>query len=429
MKHILPLLYTTAFGWSGDGHRIISDLALRLVDARARSYLSAHIPEHSSFSDASVWADTDEAKSAYPGSEAFHFSSTPYRNCQPFNIARDCGHSGNRGVCIVPGLSDSIQAATDVSSSIEERSDALKFVLHLMADIHQPLHTGFREDYGGNRIRLKSPAGVNLHEVWDTLILDHYRAQLLVASRVSSAPVPWRDVAEFLATDRHLETFHHDLVSYDNITDIENPLDFVSAVATDTVMGSTCRVGYTNEVGNYVGVGDNLSVDYFAAKSEVAIVQILKAASRLANVINLMSRLYTERTTAVRRAEHERRRGIFQHAPEEVVSWNRFAALSDVFLDANAIGEGALIEGYVAEVSPTPTIPVTRTTTPGKKKKKNSSKSTPTAEEEDFDTILAQESALHNPFASFVFYGTDISRVVLIRRNSRNIITYKSLAK
>lgn len=425
MRYFVSLLLPCALGWSGDGHRVIIDLALRLVDERSMGYLRTHL-DGTTFAEASVWADTNGAKLAYPGSEFFHFSSTPYRNCQPFNITRDCGHGTSRGVCIVTGLSDAIAAAVDVSASSEERFDALKFVLHLMADIHQPLHTGFREDYGGNRIRLGTPAETNLHEVWDASILDHFRNRL--GGTTSSR---WESVAEYIATHRPIQTFFEDQTSHDNITNIDNPLQFVSLIATETVMQSTCRVGYTNEIGQYIGVGDHLSPAYFEARVDIVVTQLIKAASRLANVINLMAATFSERSRAARKEAAEvRRRRLFQESvaivSTSVVS-NPFSVLSDLVFDPNSLQDGALVEGYIVPKKPVsrPGVAVV-TTKPSSKKSKKSSKKKP---EEDIDALLAETSLMTTETQSYVFFGIDISRVVLIRRNARFIITYKALAK
>jgi hypothetical protein len=72
----------------------------------------------------------------------------------------------------VSGLADAISRAIDINVSGQVGSDALKFILHLMADIHQPLHTGFREDTGGLRIFLKRPPRSDLHYIWDTWMIE-----------------------------------------------------------------------------------------------------------------------------------------------------------------------------------------------------------------------------------------------------------------
>lgn len=51
----------------------------------------------------------------------------------------------------------------------EKRLLALKYVVHLVADVHQPLHAGYKDDRGGNNYQLQAfMRGSNLHAVWDT---------------------------------------------------------------------------------------------------------------------------------------------------------------------------------------------------------------------------------------------------------------------
>ena len=117
--------------------------------------------------DSSSWADSDDAKIRYPGSPDLHHSLTPYRDCSSFSIERDCPN----GDCIVTGIARSALMIADPSVPEKIRQDHFKFFLHFMGDLHQPFHTGSAEDHGGDDIPLSFPAGMSLHEVWDSEIL------------------------------------------------------------------------------------------------------------------------------------------------------------------------------------------------------------------------------------------------------------------
>ncbi|MEE4246806.1 MAG: S1/P1 nuclease, partial [Kangiellaceae bacterium] len=61
----------------------------------------------------------------------------------------------------------------DKSNTKERRSLALKFIVHLIADLHQPLHVGNGTDSGGNKIRVKFfGRPTNLHRIWDSGLID-----------------------------------------------------------------------------------------------------------------------------------------------------------------------------------------------------------------------------------------------------------------
>ncbi len=171
MLFVCISLLRSVIGWGRDGHREVARIAFRKTTSKGRKFLKAHgIDSIESFAEASLWADTDEATVMYSGSDELHFSNTPWRNCQPFVYERDCGYGGS-GACIVSGIEHAVLRAIDTSFNKSMRLDAIKFVSHLVADIHQPLHTGFAEDRGGVQIGLlmddESSSISSLHELWD----------------------------------------------------------------------------------------------------------------------------------------------------------------------------------------------------------------------------------------------------------------------
>jgi len=63
---------------------------------------------------------------------------------------------------------------TDPSSSRDQQIVALKFIVHFVGDLHQPMHVSRAEDKGGNTIQLNYDGqGTNLHSLWDTKLLEH----------------------------------------------------------------------------------------------------------------------------------------------------------------------------------------------------------------------------------------------------------------
>jgi S1/P1 Nuclease len=85
---------------------------------------------------------------------------------------RDCAPSA-QGDCVIHELARSLGDLTDSASSAAERRDALKFVVHLVGDVNQPLHTlGELRGYSEFAVYFSSPAkndcvATNLHIVWD----------------------------------------------------------------------------------------------------------------------------------------------------------------------------------------------------------------------------------------------------------------------
>jgi hypothetical protein len=62
----------------------------------------------------------------------------------------------------------------NAKATTADRSTALKYIIHFVGDIHQPMHVSRAEDKGGNTIQLQYDGnGTNLHSLWDTKMLEH----------------------------------------------------------------------------------------------------------------------------------------------------------------------------------------------------------------------------------------------------------------
>jgi hypothetical protein len=70
---------------------------------------------------------------------------------------------------------------------------ALKYLVHFVADVHQPLHAGYRDDRGGNMVQLRFlMQGSNLHALWDRGLLDRLDLDntALAAAALAQPAVP-----------------------------------------------------------------------------------------------------------------------------------------------------------------------------------------------------------------------------------------------
>lgn len=390
-------------GWGGDGHRIITDVSLNLLSDPIRRWVTSILDDVRS---ASVWADTPAASSRYPGSDLYHFSYTPYKHCAPFNLDRDCGSGPTKGSCIVTGLTEAIVRAVDPNISDDYRTDSLKFILHFMADIHQPLHTGFRADSGGLRIRLGYPGNRDLHYVWDTWLIQEYMRSLRVAS--------WEKLSEDLSF-RLTPKFRSRLQV--NITDIlesrEGIFAYVAGIASDTSTTATCDYGYTNERGEYIGVGAILTQSYSASRFPHFVVQLLKASVRLGELIEgIGQRVLSIQLAKKEKIRFARQASLFGNMHQaRRVDVNYFASLiGEIDLDAMEWnGEEIVVRGR----KPTKPAKSKRTTLPVAR-----------ADEEFLDqAAIAGAAAL----ASYTFEGVNLSQIVLVKRKNRWLVTSSSL--
>ena len=119
--------------------------------------------------EASTWADEIRREDEWR-----HMSPWHYVNLDP-RVGKFEGCPEFAG-CIVDALRDAARTLGDRSRSDEERLLALRIVVHMMGDLHQPMHVSHASDRGGNRIPVDFFGEEwNLHSLWDTGILSRRR--------------------------------------------------------------------------------------------------------------------------------------------------------------------------------------------------------------------------------------------------------------
>lgn len=151
-----------ALAWGPEGHKAVAILATHYMHpdtrARVRELLSSE-----SIEDASLWADT-VAHSSRTETAPWHYIDIPLRDSR-INLSRDCPH----GQCVLVKTEEFLAVLGNPQSGQEARREALKFVLHFVADLHQPLHCEDNHDKGGNAQHVIFDGHPdNLHWVWDT---------------------------------------------------------------------------------------------------------------------------------------------------------------------------------------------------------------------------------------------------------------------
>ncbi|MFC4764029.1 S1/P1 nuclease [Dyella koreensis] len=167
------VLAPSAHAWGRQGHAIIAELAQRHLSPSAEAEIERLLaPDHTkSLADIASWADelrNDPAQQAlWDKTRGLHYINFRSETCD-YTPPRDCPD----GLCIVGGLDHYVQVLEDRSQPDEARLQALKFVVHFVGDVHQPLHAGYRDDKGGNAYQVQfNGKGTNLHSVWDSGLL------------------------------------------------------------------------------------------------------------------------------------------------------------------------------------------------------------------------------------------------------------------
>lgn len=167
-----------ATAWGPLGHEVVAEIAARQLTPEARAMVEDLLgaPAADALRDHASWADDIRAFEGLGITAPYHYLNFPDGSCS-YTPARDC--LGGR--CIVSALerfTDQLRRGADR----EARAVALKWVLHLVADVHQPLHAGRAEDRGGNDVQVRWQGdGTNLHALLDSGLI----------SRRGARPVPY----------------------------------------------------------------------------------------------------------------------------------------------------------------------------------------------------------------------------------------------
>jgi nuclease S1 len=257
-----------AFAWGGDGHRTVAAIAMKLLPPEKAAAIDKLLRDSNvdrGFVDAASYADEvireqDHRHKFSP----WHFVDWP-------SDTEDYSASFCKPDCIINELQKQIRQMRIVKKQ-EPRALAISWVIHLVGDLHQPMHVADRDDHGGNEFSVtykgertcrvsaalpKKQATVELHSVWD---------DCLVFTLENGRSV------EHLADD-----LRGSLTTYRG-----------QAAASGNVMSWAKETHELAPEFAYNGLshGDDIDDDYIKAALPVVREQLLKAGIRLAKVID-----------------------------------------------------------------------------------------------------------------------------------------------
>jgi len=161
----LLLIPLNAIGWGTTGHQVVADIAARHLDPKAQAVVQELLGEES-MASVSTWMDQIRAQPRYRYTNTWHWVTIPdgmrYDDIEK-KPEGDVIEATERMVAIL--RSD--------TASRDDKEFALRLLIHMVGDLHQPLHVGNGLDKGGNDIQVRwLKRGSNLHQVWDSDIID-----------------------------------------------------------------------------------------------------------------------------------------------------------------------------------------------------------------------------------------------------------------
>ena len=262
--------------WGDLGHRVTALIAYRHLTPKARTALDALLRSDGDtlttqdFAGRATWAD--KYRGTHRETAAWHFVDVEIDHpdvagaCFEFPAlgAGQAASAGPARDCVVNKIDEFAAELASPATAPAERLLALKFLIHFIGDVHQPLHAADHHDRGGNCIGLALPHGqaANLHGYWDVDVVEALgRSAEQIADRLDArAPHPRQENwAKGTARDWAMESF--ELGRRDVYALTSRP--------TCARFGSVA-----------------LSPEYAARAQEDAATQLLKAGIRMAAVLN-----------------------------------------------------------------------------------------------------------------------------------------------
>ncbi len=186
---ILLFWAPAAQAWGCKGHQTVALIAERHLTVATQQWVLKLLSENpidpklnrycggamrDAMADAATWADDVRGERR---NGPWHYIDIP-RGTRRGPLEQYCGEAG----CVTKAISEQLAILKDKNADAGRRADALRYVIHFVGDLHQPLHTITNADEGGNCVPVKyfrrSPRehnhsfSPNLHSLWDTAILE-----------------------------------------------------------------------------------------------------------------------------------------------------------------------------------------------------------------------------------------------------------------
>jgi hypothetical protein len=256
--------------WGPSGHRIVAMVAMEHVSEQTRQKVKAILGEET-LADVANWAD--DVRDDRPDTAQWHFVNLPHNNNAVFSRTRDCHATDDGGPgCVITAIEKFSAVLRNSSSSADDRAEALKFIVHFVGDLHQPLHVSFADDRGDNNIKVTFfGRDSKLHRVWDSGI-------------IGRASLSDTDFAEELESE--LEEWSASEFGVTGATQAQKVAN-IKAGTPDEWARQSFRLAVRNAYDTVPRNGSaRLGQPYYEANWKVVDIQLIRAGLRLARILD-----------------------------------------------------------------------------------------------------------------------------------------------
>lgn len=236
--------------WGNTGHRIVAEIAENHLNGKAKRKLKKLIGKQKLAYWAN-WPDNVRNHHEWKHTDTWHYVNIDPKSSQEEFINALKNNDKESIYTAIKELSEKIK---DKKISAQEKEYHLRFLVHFVGDMMQPMHTGRAEDLGGNLVKIKFfNRDTNLHSLWDSGLIDNTKYSYTEYTRV---------------------------------------LDVKTKVEVKKIQSGTLEEWFydshqtANIIYNSVKQGENYSYDYQQEYNPILERQLLYAGLRLAKVLN-----------------------------------------------------------------------------------------------------------------------------------------------
>ncbi len=163
---LVLLAPSPALAWGAEGHEIAAAIALRELTPAAAKEVGRLLGGTVMMVHEASWAD--EIRDMRPETGPWHFVDIPLW-AGSYDAARDCAGDD----CVVAQIDRDLRLLSDRHTDDGARAEALRFLIHFVADVHQPLHAEDNDDKGGNQVHVSlGHERASLHKLWDVDVVE-----------------------------------------------------------------------------------------------------------------------------------------------------------------------------------------------------------------------------------------------------------------
>jgi len=168
ITYLIIIFWNQALGWGQTGHRVIGQIAEEHLTRKAKKNIAKTLGGEN-IAMTSNFMDEIRSDTTYYFLDPWHYCTIPDGKTYDEAGTPEDGD-------IISGIKKLISELESNNYTIGDEKFTLKLLIHLIGDIHQPLHVGNGTDRGGNNVRVEYFwENSNLHRVWDSGIIDRQK--------------------------------------------------------------------------------------------------------------------------------------------------------------------------------------------------------------------------------------------------------------